>query len=293
MQDTGKEKNVAKQGSLAISMFIVMALIAGCALPASRHADAPAFQSGYAPVNGLKMYYEVHGSDRGGNPPLVLLHGGDPTIETSFGKILPGLAKDRLVIAFEQQGHGHTADVDRPFTFEQSAEDTVALLQYLKIKKADFMGYSNGGHIALEIALRHPDVVRKLILESIMIDRDGSDPGFWEFFKHAKLEDMPLELREAYLRTAPHPEELPVFFAKSVQRMRDFKGWTPQEVRSIAAPTLIIIGDHDIVRPEHAVSMFRLIPNARLAILPDTDHMTIVKRSDWLVPMIKEFLDQK
>ena len=293
MQDIEKEKNVAKRGSLAISMFIVMALIAGCALPASRHADAPAFQSGYAPVNGLKLYYEVHGSDRGGNPPLVLLHGGDPTIETSFGKILPGLAKDRLVIAFEQQGHGHTADVDRPFTFEQSAEDTVALLQYLKIKKADFMGYSNGGHIALEIALRHPDVVRKLILESIMIDRDGSDPAFWEFFKHAKLEDMPMELREAYLRTAPHPEDLPVFFAKSVQRMRDFKGWTSQEVRSIAAPTLIIIGDHDIVRPEHAVSMFRLIPNARLAILPDTDHMTIVKRSDWLVPMIKEFLDQK
>ncbi len=274
-----------------IGMFIVIAIIAGCATPASRHADAPAFQSGYAPVNGLKMYYEIHGSDTHGKPPLVLLHGGDPTIETSFGKILPGLAKDREVIAFEQQGHGHTADVDRPFTFEQSAEDTVALLQYLKVGKADFMGYSNGGHIAFIIALRHPDVVRKLIIESSMFDREGSDPAFWESFKHAKLEDMPQEFREAYLRTAPHPEELPTFFAKSVHRMLNFKGWTPQEIQSIAAPTLVIIGDHDIVRPEHAVLMFRLLPNARLAILPDTDHMMMVKRSEWLLPMIEEFLD--
>ena len=282
---------MARHRSFSISMSIIIALIAGCALPASRNAEAPAFQRGYAPVNGLKLYYEIHGSDTHGKPPLVVLHGGGSTIETSFGKILPALAKDRQVIAIEQQGHGHTADVDRPFTFEQSAEDTVALLQYLKIEKADFMGYSNGGHIALEIALRHPEVVRKLILESIMINRDGSDPGFWESFKHAKLEDMPLELREAYLKTAPHPEDLPVFFAKSVQRMRDFKGWTPQEVQSINASTLIIMGDRDVARPEHAVQMFRLIPNARLAILPDTDHMTIVKRSDWLFPMIGEFLD--
>lgn len=284
-------KNMARQRSFAIGMFMVIAFIAGCALPASRHADAPAFQSGYAPVNGLKMYYEIHGSDSHGNTPLILLHGGGSTLETSFGNILPALAKDRQVIAFEQQGHGHTADIDRPFTFEQSAEDTVALLHYLKIEKADFMGYSNGGHIALEIALRHPDVVRKLVLESIMINREGSDPAFWESFKHAKLEDMPLELREAYLKAAPHPEDLPVFFAKSVQRMRDFKGWTSQAVRSIEAPTLIIIGDHDIVSPEHAVMMFHLIPNARLAILPDTDHMTIVKRSDWLLPMLGAFLN--
>lgn len=282
---------MARQRSFAIGIFIVMALIAGCATTASRHADTPPLQSGYAPVNDLKMYYEIYGSDTSGNPPLVLLHGGGSTIETSFGKILPGLAKDRQVIAFEQQGHGHTADIDRPFTFEQSAEDTVALLRYLKIGKADFFGYSNGGHIALEIALRHPDMVRKLVLESIMVDREGSDPGFWESFKDAKLEDMPAELRQAYLRTAPHPEDLPTFFAKSVQRMLNFKGWTPQEVQSIDAPTLVIMGDRDVARPEHAVLMYRLIPNAQLAILPDTDHMTIVKRSDWLLPMIGSFLD--
>lgn len=252
---------------------------------------APAFQSGYAPVNGLKMYYEIYGSDTGGNPPLILLHGGGSTIETSFGKVLSALAKNRQVIAFEQQGHGHTADIDRPFTFEQSAEDTVALLQYLKISKSDFFGYTNGGHIALDIAIRHSDLVRKLVVESIMFNRDGSDPGFWESFKHAKLEDMPVELREVYLRVAPHPEDLPTFFAKSVQRMLDFKGWTSKEVQSIDAPTLVIIGDRDIVRPEHAVLMFHLLPNAQLAILPDTDHMTIVKRSDWLLSMIEAFLD--
>jgi pimeloyl-ACP methyl ester carboxylesterase len=292
LQNTNKEKNMARQRSFAVGLFItVIALIAGCALPASHPADAPAFQSGYAPVNGLNMYYEIHGSAVGGNPPLVLLHGGGSTIETSFGKILPALAKDRQVIAVEQQGHGHTADIDRPFTFEQSAEDTVALLQYLKIKKADFFGYSNGGHIALEIALRHPDVVRKLIFESIMFNREGSDPAFWESFKHAKLEDMPQELRESYLKVAPHPEDLPTFFTKSVQRMRDFKGWTPQEFQSIKAPTLVIMGDRDVASPEHAVQMFRLLQNARLAIVPDTDHMLIVKRSDWLVPMVKAFLD--
>jgi len=282
-------KRMAKERSFAVGIFIVMAFIAGCATTGSRHA--PAYQSGYAPANGLTMYYEVHGSDTRGNPPLVLLHGGGSTIETSFGKILPGLAKDRLVIAVEQQGHGHTADIDRPFTFEQSAKDTVALLRYLKIGKADFMGYSNGGHIALEIALRHPGMVRKLIFESIMVDRDGANPDFWESFKDAKLEDMPAELREAYLRTAPHPEDLPAFFAKSVQRMLNFEGWTSQEVQSINAPTLVVIGDHDIVRPEHAVMMYRLIPNAHLTILPDTDHMTIVKRAEWLLPMIGSFLD--
>ena len=284
---------MAKTRSFIASIFItVIALIAGCATTASRPVDAPAFQSGYAPVNGLKMYYEIHGSDIAGSAPLVLLHGGGSTIETSFGKILPTLAKDRQVIAVEQQGHGHTADIDRPFTFEQSAEDTVALLQYLKIRKADFLGYSNGGHIALEIALRHPNVVRKLVFESIMFNREGSNPAFWESFKHAKLEDMPMELREAYLKAAPHPEDLPTFFAKSVERMLHFKGWTDKEIQSISAPALVIMGDRDVASPEHAVRMFRLLPNAELAILPNTNHMTIVNRSDFLLPMIKEFLDQ-
>ncbi len=249
-----------------------------------------AVRSGYAPINELKMYYEIHGSLDGGAPPLFLLHGGGSTIETSFGKVLPALAKKRPVIAFEQQGHGHTADIDRPFSFEQSAQDTVGLLRYLKIRKADFFGYSNGGHIVLEVAIRHPEVVRKLVVESAMFSRDGSDPGFWESFKQAKLDDMPAVLRNAYLKAAPYPEDLPTFFAKSVKRMLDFKGWRPEEIQSIHAPTLIILGDHDIIRLEHAVEMFRLLPNAQLAVLPGTDHMTIVTRSACMLPMIESFL---
>lgn len=247
---------------------------------------------GYAPVNGLRMYYEIHGPADGRNLPLLLLHGGGSTIETSFGKVLPGLAKTRQVIAFEQQGHGRTADIaDRPFTFEQSAEDTVGLLRYLDIAEVDLYGYSNGGHIALQVAIRHPDLVRKLVLKSAMFERDGCDPGFWNSFGHAKPDDMPAELREAYFGVAPHPENFPSFFDKCVQRMLQFEDWTPEDLRSIDAPTLILVGDHDIVRPEHAVRMFRILPNGQLAVLPGTDHMTVVNRSEWLVPMIEMFLD--
>lgn len=248
-------------------------------------------QSGYAPVNGLKMYYVIHGTASNDSPPLVLLHGGGSDIDLSFGKTLPSLAKTRQVIAFDQQGHGRTADIaDRPFTFEQSAEDAVTLLKYLKIKKADIFGYSNGGHIALQIAITRPEMVRKLVLESVFFDREGSSPEFWEGFTHAKLQDMPPEFRSVYLNVAPHPEDLPTFFAKSVQRMVNFKDWTPEQIKSINAPTLIIIGDHDLVRPEHAVLMYRLLPNAQLAVLPGTDHMSIVNRSEWVPSMVEAFL---
>jgi pimeloyl-ACP methyl ester carboxylesterase len=244
----------------------------------------------YAPVNGLRIYYEIHGVANDKTPPLVLLHGGGSTIETSFGKVLPSLAKTRGVIAFEQQGHGHTADVDRPFAFEQSAEDTAALLKYLKIERADFFGYSNGGNIALLMGIRHPDMVRKLIVESAMFKRDGLVPGFWESMQHATLDGMPKELKDAYLKVAPHPEALPTFHDKCRDRMLAFKDWPEEDIRSIGAPTLVMIGDADIIRPEHAVEMFRLLPHGQLAVLPGTNHMSIVKRANWQVSMIEEFL---
>jgi len=246
--------------------------------------------SGYAPVNGLKLYYEIHGKPAKDGVPLVLLHGGGSTIETSFGKLLPLLSRSRQVIAFEQQGHGHTADVDRPFSFEQSAKDAVALLRHLHIAKADFLGYSNGGHISLEVALRHPEMVRSLILQSVFFSRDGTDPRFWQGFEQAKLEEMPLELRKAYLATAPHPEQLPSFFAKSVQRMRAFKGWTPAQIQAIRAPTLLILGDRDVVRVEHAAQLQHLLPDARLAVLPATDHMAMTGRAAAVASMVEDFL---
>ena len=250
-----------------------------------------AIKSGYAPVDGLQIYYEIRGAANGQNPPLVLLHGGGSTIDTSFGGVLASFAKTRQVIAFEQQGQGHTADVDRPFTFEQTADDTAGLLRYLKIQRADFFGYSNGGSIALQMAIRHPELVRKLVVASAMFKRDGLYPEFWESMKHSTPENMPPELRAAYLRVAPHPEQLPTMHDKSVKRMLEFKDWRPEDIRSIEAPTLVMIGDSDIVRPEHAVDMFRLLPHAQLAVLPGTDHMTLVKRNDWEVSMIGAFLD--
>ena len=259
--------------------------------PAAASERAPQVKSGYAPVNGLRMYYEIHGIATGDKPPLVLLHGGGSTIDTSFGKVLPSFARTRQVIAFEQQGHGRTADVDRPFSFEQSADDAASLLEYLKIGKADFYGYSNGGSIALQIAIRHPGLVRKLIVASAMFKREGMYPEFWESIQHATPESMPAELKEAYLKVAPHPEQLPAFHDKSVRRMLEFADWPPENLRSIDAPTMVMIADGDIVRPEHAVEMFRLLPHARLAVLPGTDHATLVQRADWLVSMIEGFLD--
>jgi pimeloyl-ACP methyl ester carboxylesterase len=250
------------------------------------------FKSGYAPVNGLKIYYEIHGVADGKHPPLVLLHGGGDTIETSFGHVLPALASDRQIIAFEQQGFGHTADIaDRPFSFEQSADDTAALLEYLHIGRADLFGFSNGGTIALQVAIRHPKVVRKLVVASGFFKCDGGYPWFWDSFAQVQLKDMPKELQEAYRAVAPHPGNLQSFFDKCVQRMRNFKNIPDDAIRGIAAPTLVIVGDADVMRPEHAVETFRLLPHAQLAVLPGTDHMTMMTRTTWLVPMIGGFLD--
>jgi pimeloyl-ACP methyl ester carboxylesterase len=245
----------------------------------------------YADVNGLHLYYEIHGKARGSSPPLLLLHGGGSTIQTSFGALLPLLARTRQVIAFEQQGHGHTADVpDRPFSFAQSAQDAVALLRHLHVERADVLGYSNGGHIAIQIAIDHPEVVNRLVIESAMASRDGADPAFWEGFGHAILDEMPRELKEAYLATAPHPEQLPSFFAKSVARMAGFQGWSPGELKRIRAPSLVLLGDRDVVRPEHGVALYRTIPDASLCILPDADHMAMAAKAEPLHQIIDEFL---
>jgi len=261
------------------------------ALPPAAIASAPPVARGYAPVNGLRIYYEVHGP--AGGTPLVLLHGGDPAIETSWARVLPALARTRRVIAFDQQGHGRTAEVDRPFTFEGSADDTAALLTYLKIAKADLMGFSNGANIAMQVAIRHPALVRRLVVASGMVKRDGLRPEFWQGMQQAKLEDMPPRLAEAYRRISPHPERLPSFFQKSVDRMLGFHDWPEAAVRSIAAPTLVVIGDADVVRPEHAVEMARLLPHARLAVLPLADHEGVVfARAGWLVPMVEAFLEE-
>ncbi len=249
-------------------------------------------QTGYAPINGLRMYYEIRGP--ASSVPLILLHGGGDTIETSFGHVLPALARDRRVIAFEQQGCGRTADIpDRPFSFEQSADDTVAFLEHLHINRADLFGFSNGASIALHVAVRRPQVVRKLVVITALMKRVWADPQFWKSMKTARPDAMPAVLREAYLKVAPHPENLESFFYKACNRMRDFKDVPDHAIGSITAPTLVIGSDRDVMRPESAVALFRLLPHAQLAILPGTEHMEIPSRTNILVPMIEAFLDGK
>lgn len=272
-------------------MNAAAALVALSLFTVHTMTSAASTRTGYAPVNGLRMYFEVHGPAQTAQPPLVLLHGGGDTIDTSFGPILPLLARTRRIIAFEQQGYGRTADiVDRPFTFEQSADDTAALLKHLHIEQADLLGFSNGGTIALQVAIRHPRMVRRLVAVSAFFSRDGGYPEFWESMKDARLESMPEELRNAYLRIAPQPENLQSFFNKASARMRDFKDIPAATIRSITAPTLVMCGDADVVRPEHAVALSRLLPQAQLAILPGTDH-GIMARTDWVAPMIERFLE--
>jgi pimeloyl-ACP methyl ester carboxylesterase len=227
-------------------------------------ADNKNFKSGYSDVNGLMMYYEIYGQGK----RLVLIHGGGSTIETSFGNIIPLLAKNRQIIGVELQAHGHTNDRSTDLTFEQDADDVVRLLENLQITKADFLGFSNGGHTAIEIALRHENIVDKIILASTFYTRDAVVPQFWEGFAMATLEMMPKVLQEGYLKANNDREGLLNMFNKDVQRMKVFKGWTEEQIKSIKARTLVINGNNDVGSVEHAVQMYRIIPNCELAILP-------------------------
>ena len=226
----------------------------------------PDSTSGYAPVNGIKLYYEIHGDGK----PLVLIHGGGSTIKTTFGTILPLLAKYHKVIAVELQAHGHTADRDSAESFEQDANDVVALLDYLKISKADFLGFSNGGHTAMQIGISHPQSVNKLIIVSAFYKRDGTIKGFFDGLANATLDNMPLPLRTAYLEINNDSAGLKRMFEKDRSRMVQFKDWTDADLASIKAPALIVAGDKDVVTTEHTVKMAQLIPHAQLMILPGT-----------------------
>ena len=174
------------------------------ALSASPSYAQQTVKSGYAQVGPLRMYYEMHGAGR----PLLVLHGGGSTIDTSFGAIMPTLASQHLVIAPEQQGHGHTADIDRPLSFRQMADDTAAMLRQLDVGKVDVLGFSNGGSVALELAIRYPELVDRVVLASVYYRRDGIRPEILRSFETASSQSMPEVYRRAYLRVAPNPRDL-------------------------------------------------------------------------------------
>ena len=253
--------------------------------------------SGYASVNGLEMYYEIHGEGM----PLVLIHGGGSTIQTSFGKILPLLAQNYKVIAVELQAHGHTSDRNSPESFEQDADDVAGLMQYLKISKASFLGFSNGGNTAMQIAIRHSTLADKLVIISSFYKREGMIPGFFEGMQQATLENMPALLKTYYLQINNDQEGLQRMFNKDRERMLNFKDWKDEDLTSIKNPSLIICGDKDVVTREHTVKMSQIIPNAQLLILPGT-HGSFIgevcsieegsKIPEATVTMIKEFLNK-
>lgn len=264
---------------------------------ATETADKLTFDNGYSEVNGLRMYYEIYGQGK----PLVLIHGGGSTIQSTFGKVIPLFAKNRKVIAVELQAHGRTSDRNADLTFEQDADDIATLLKNLNIDKADFFGFSNGGTTTLQIAIRHPEIVNKIVVGSALAKRNGVPDWFWDFMKHAKLENMPEQLKTAYKQVAPDTSGLQVMHDRDAKRMVNFKDISDEQIKSIKAPTLIIIANKDVITPEHAIELHRQIANSELAIIPGghgeyigeiTTIKPDTKESEFVVPMIEKFLNK-
>lgn len=277
-------------------------ILATSAMAFAQTHTTGASKSGYAPVNGLKLYYEIHGTGE----PLILLHGGLGATEM-FSGILPALSKNRQVIAVDLQAHGRTADIDRPLSFEAMAGDVAGLMKHLGVPKADVMGYSLGAGVALRTAVLYPGAVRKLVVVSTAFRRDGWYPevvaamaqlgaGSADVMKQSPIYQL-------YARIAPRPADWPVLLAKIGELLRKDYDWS-KEVAGIKAPTMLVFADADAVRPEHMVQFFELLgggkkdagwdgsgmSNARLAILPGLTHYNIFS-SPALASTVTAFLD--
>jgi pimeloyl-ACP methyl ester carboxylesterase len=255
-------------------------------------------EGGYADVNGLKLYYEVYGKGK----PIVLLHGSYMNIPMNWAHAIPLLARSRQVIVAEMQGHGRTRDVPREFSYEAMGDDVSGLLGHLKIESADVLGYSMGGGIAFQMAIRHPERVRRLVILSGAYSHDGWWPDVEKSFATMNAEAFkgtPIE--EEYRRFGNDPARFPEFVKKVISIDLKPYDWS-KEAHAIKAPMFIVIGDVDGIRYEHALELFRAkgggkmgdihgLPKSRLAILPGTTHIGMMQRWSWLVPMINDFLD--
>jgi pimeloyl-ACP methyl ester carboxylesterase len=265
-------------------------------------ASQTAPQSGYAPINGLQMYYEIHGS---GGTPLLLLHGGLFNIDLQFGELLPSLAENRQVIATDFQGHGRTNDIDRPLATADLASDVVGLLQHLGVPQVDVFGFSVGGAVAEYLAIRHPELVRKVIISSASFHRDGDRAENADAMGELSVDliaGTPMEAE--YLAKSPHPDHVHLqgLLDKLGSFDRGFTGWSDDDIRGIAAPTLITVGDCDAVKLEHAVRFLQLrggdvngdfvgVPASQLAVFPGTTHFFGLARTDLARDVVLTFLD--
>jgi pimeloyl-ACP methyl ester carboxylesterase len=257
--------------------------------------------TGYAPVNGLEMYYEVHGSGE----PVVLLHGAFMTITSNWAGWIDELSKTRKVIAVEMQGHGRTADIARELNSENHADDVAALLKYLKLSRADLIGYSMGGGVAMQVAVRHPDQVRRVVVISSVFRRDGMLQEGLDALAQLTAElfkGSPLETE--YQRLSPTPDQFPTFVKRMVAADSKGNDLSADQLQATTAPMFFIHGDADGIRLQHVAEMLRLKGGevhgdlrprsaSRLAILPNTTHVTLMERISIIVPMVNDFLDAK
>ncbi|QLY32488.1 alpha/beta fold hydrolase [Nocardia huaxiensis] len=299
MQNTGLKKTV-----LAALTAIAAATLVACGSPASTPEQPVAEPGHYETINGVDMYYEVHG-DANDQPPLVLLHGALSGIGTDFGELIPVLSKQRQVIAVEQQAHGHSSDIDRPLRTWSMADDTATLLERIGVRNADVFGYSMGAGVALDIGIRHPELVHKLVLLSGGLGPAGMHPGVLDGIGELQPEMLHgSTFHDYYLANAPRPQDFPTL----VSRVKEMDGNTPtvpaDAVRALPMPVLNIIGDSDIVTPEHAVEVFRLLGggimgdtpagliDSQLAIVPGASHVSVMHRPELLAPMVTSFLDR-
>lgn len=262
------------------------------------YRDSVPVSGSYAKVNGINMYYERYGAGK----PLVLIHGGGSTIQTSFGRIIPLLASHRQLICVELQAHGRTQDRDTGLSFDQDADDVAALLQQLSIKKADVFGFSNGANTALKLAIRHPELCNKVVAGSFLLKRNGTVPQFWEMMKHATFDQMPQQYKTAFLSETPDSAKLLRMFHRCADRMSNFKDFSDEELRSIHAPVLLVNGDADVGSTEHVAAISKLIPHSHIAIFPGghgayIGEIVALQPGDSLyrsfVPILERFLDDK
>jgi pimeloyl-ACP methyl ester carboxylesterase len=249
------------------------------------------------------MYYEIHGS--GSGEPLVLLHGSFMTISSNWTEWIGEFSKTRKVIAVEMQGHGRTADLNRDFSYENLADDIAAMLDYLKIKQADLLGYSMGGGVSMQVAIRHPEKVRKVVSISAVFRHDGWVKEALDNFPQLTADTFkgsPIETE--YKKLSPTPNEFPNFVKRVIAMDLKPYDFGADKLKATKAPFLFIHGDADGVRLDHIAEMFRLKGDeifgdmrprseSRLAVLPNTTHVTLMERRDAIIPMVNDFLDTK
>ncbi len=246
-------------------------------------------------IDGVPIWYQEHGDPNG--PPLVALHGGILTFERSFGEVLPWLTRRRRVIGVELQGHGHTPDTGRPMSIERFADDVAELVdRVVGAGPADLWGFSLGALTATGVAVRHPSKVRRLVLAAVNIRPDGYHPEITAPEQDDPRLPMEQEFaawQAAYEAVAPNPKDFFPFLERMQPVVHDFAGWTADEIRSITAPTFLVIGDRDFVRLDHAAEMLDLFPDCRLAVLPGTRHTEVMQRAAELRGLVGPFLSRE